>query len=124
MQYQTRDSALRALKKMCPLRAYNILGEEMNPAEVWLLKVILHVGTRRSTIKSAGEYEAKKKLKWTNKDERHFRNLKSIARGLALWPIPEWAPAYIKVLERMSGTNQSEKISEETWAKMSAGAKF
>lgn len=92
MQYKSRESALRALRKIVH-DEYSFEkkpGAVLSEVEIALVTVMLRMSEARKT---------KGKSKW--KDEREYRALKSIARGLGLFPIPEWAGNYVTVLNRL-----------------------
>lgn len=91
-QYKTRKSAINALKQFTKERSYYVEGEAATPAEFWLLTRLVVL----TQLKKEG---------WTNASRLNweFRRLKSIARGLDMFPLPDWAPAAVKVRLRLTG---------------------
>lgn len=106
-------------------------GEILSPAESWLLNILYRASIRRKKHKTivagrtlstmdnsdlwgdgiiSGDRYYKYRLPlvgdnyqsyWDSDDEKRFRRVKSIARGLNLFPFPEWTESYLKMVERM-----------------------
>ena len=90
MQYKTKGSAMNALRRYTPLRSYMVYGETRSPAEEWLMHHLCDLYKIRM-MKKEGDSTF-----YSQRSEKRFRELKSIARGLGLWD-----KSYIKVLVRL-----------------------
>jgi len=96
LQYPSRKAAIKALKKFTPERALLNPDEAMTPAEYWLIANLIKIKlTREINRGQPTKY-------WRPAMEREYRDLKSIARGLGFFPIPDWAEKYVRVNERLS----------------------
>lgn len=89
---------MRALKRYNPRPSLDFQNPEQNglcEAELWLIRVL-------TTLEW---HQKNKKECWSDKLEKSFRQLRSIGRGLKLYPLPEWAEKAVAVLNRIEGAD-------------------
>lgn len=96
-QFKSRDSALRALKRYKPRPRLDFQEPKMHgytEAELWLVRVLFELE----------EFKVENPEAWpTEKIQRPYKLLRSIGRGVRLYPIPDWGANYAKVMTRMEG---------------------
>lgn len=129
MQYKTREAALKALKKIgetyvWELRAERLPGEYLSPMEIKLVENIIKAQELKKDLRELVEKNEQYrkelevarsgrfgpyKLGWNKTQERKYRELKSIARGLGLFPITDEVRNYLKVTKRILGAD------DESW---------